>query len=160
MVPILEPYGRGVITFMAPPEWGPKIKDFSILGNTNLSLQVFYQGGKHKRHPRQSFRDQHPDVWFKELDRYWANMRLSRMVKFKSLSWEFYMDASNIFHSKFRNPPGGRSGVDYYDDLWESGKQDQVGTDKLNDPEILNTENDDVWWGKVKTFVFGLRIFM
>ena len=70
------------------------------------------------------------------------------------------MDASNIFHSKFRYPPGGRSGEDYYDDLWESGKQDQVGTEKLTDPKILNTENDDVWWGKVKTFVFGLRIFM
>ncbi len=158
--PILEPYGRGVITFMAPSGWGPKIKGYSIFGKTNLSFQVFYQGGTHRRHPRGTFRDQHPNVWFKELDRYWTNMRLSRQFNFKSLSWEFYMDASNILHSKYRYPPGGRSGDDYYDDLWESGKLDQVGTDKLTDPEILNTENDDVWWAKVKTFIFGLRIFM
>jgi outer membrane receptor protein involved in Fe transport len=158
--PILEPYGRSVLTFKAPTNWGPKIKNYSILGNTNLSLQVFYQGGAHVRHPRQSFRDQHPDVWFKELDRCWANLRISRLFEFKTMHWEFYVDASNILHTKYRYPPSGRSGDDYYDDLWASGRLNQVGTDKLTDQQILRTENDDVWWARVRTYVLGFRIFM
>ena len=158
--PILEPYGRSVLTFKAPTNWGPKIKNYSILGNTNLSLQIFYQGGAHVRHPRLSFRDQHPDVWFKELDRCWANLRISRLFEFKTMHWEFYVDASNILHTKYRYPPSGRSGDDYYDDLWASGRLNQVGTDKLTDQQILRTENDDVWWARVRTYVLGFRIFM
>ena len=47
---------------------------------------------------------------------------------------------------------------DYYDDLYESGRLDEVGTDKLSDPDILRTESDNVYWAKLKTFIFGLRI--
>ena len=154
----LNPNARGVITFTAPPDWGPKFKDYSLLGDTNLSFLVYYQGGPQRRHPRSSFRDAHPDVWFKELDRYWANMRLSRLFRVKRLNLEFYLDVSSILHTKFRNPPGGRSGEDYYDDLWESGRLNQVGTDKLSNPEILRTESDDVYWAKHKTYILGLRI--
>jgi len=154
----LVPYARGVITLKAPAGWGPKFQNSSIFGNTNLSLQLYYQGGAQRRHPRSSFRDAHPDVWFTELDRYWANMRLSRYFNFKAMNFEFYLDVSNLFHTKFRNPPGGRSGEDYYDDLWNSGRLGEVGTDELDNPEILRTWSDDVYWGKVRTLVLGFRI--
>jgi hypothetical protein len=154
----LTPNARGVITFKAPSGWGPKVNNYSILGNTNLSLQVFYQGGEEHEHPRGSFRDAHPDVRFRYLDKYSANMRLSRLFRLNSMNIEFYMDASNIFHTKFRNLPGGRSREDYYDDLYESGRLDEVGTDKLSDSDILRTESDNVYWGKLKTFIFGLRV--
>lgn len=156
----IEPYGRGVVTIMAPSGWGPKLKGYSILEDTHLSFQLFYQGGAHSRHSRQSFRDMYPNVWFKELDRYWADVRLTRMFQIKTVNLELYLDISNIFHTKFRYPPSGRSGEDYYDDLWESDRLDQVGTTRLTDPQILRTENDDVWWGKVKTYIFGVRIFL
>ena len=155
---LITPNARGVITFSAPPDWGPKLYGYSLLGDTNLSLQVYYQGGTQRRHPDGNFSDAHPDVWFKELDRYWANMRLSRLFRIKSYNLEFYMDVSSILHTKFRYPPGGQSGEDYYYDLLESGRLDQVGTDKLTNPKILRTESDDVYWAKVKTFVFGLRV--
>jgi hypothetical protein len=154
----VEPNGRGVITFSAPQKWGPKLLDYPVLANTTLNLQVFYRGGAQKQHPRQSFRDAYPNVWFKELSRYWANMRLSRRFRIDWVDFELYLDVSNIFHTKFRNPPEGRSGEDYYDDLWESGRINKVGTDKLTNPDILRTENDDVWWGKVKTIMLGLRL--
>lgn len=160
IIPKLEPYARGVITFSAPPDWGPRLGGYPVLQNTNLSLQVYYQGGAYKEHPRDSFRDAHPDVRFEELDKYWANMRLSRLMRFKGIDFQLYMDASSILHTTFRNPPGGRSGEDYYDDLWASGRLDQVGTDELTNPIILRTESDDVYWEKVKTFIFGLRINM
>lgn len=154
----IQPNARGVITFSAPAGWGPKLKNYSLLGNTNLSFQVFYQGGGEHEHPRGSFRDAHPDVRFKNLDQYWANMRLSRLFRINSLNIELYMDASNILHTKFRYTPGGRSREDYYDDLYESGRLDEVGTDKLTNPEILRTESDNVYWAKLKTFIFGLRV--
>ena len=154
----LQPNARGVITFSAPSNWGPKLKGYSLFGSTNISCQLFYQGGSYREHPSDNFRDTHPDVRFKELDRYSANMRLSRLFRLESINIEFYMDASNIFHTKFRYPPGGRSGVDYYDDLWASGRIDEVGTDKLTNPKILRTESDNVYWAKLKTFIFGLRI--
>jgi len=154
----IQPYARGVITLSGPSGWGPKVKGFGLVENTNLSFQLYYQGGPQRRHPRESFRNAHPDVWFKELDRYWANLRYSRLFRFKGMNLEFYMDVSNIFHTKFRYPPGGQSGEDYYDDLWKSGRLDQVGTDKLTNPKILRTESDDVYWAKLKTFIFGLRM--
>jgi len=156
-IDLIQPNGRGVITFSAPPGWGPKLWDHSLLGDTNLSLQVYYQSGSQVRHPVSGFRDKHPDVWFKELDRYWANMRLSRQIRFKSMRFELYMDVSNIFHTKYRNVPGGQAGVDYYNDLWDSGRLDEVGTDKLSNPLILRTESQDVYWAKLKEYMFGLR---
>jgi len=157
-VRLFHPYARGVVTLMAPLEWGPRLKGYSVLGGTNASFQLFYQSGPQRRHPSKTFRDNHPDVWFKELDRYWANVRFSRLFHIKSFRFEFYMDISNLFHTKFRYPPGGLSGEDYYYDLWQSGRLDQVGTDKLTNPKILRTENDDVYWAKVRTYIFGLRL--
>ncbi|MBN1348565.1 carboxypeptidase regulatory-like domain-containing protein [candidate division KSB1 bacterium] len=154
----IQPNARGVITFSAPEGWGPKIKQYAILGNTNLSVQAHYQGGAQREHPSEIFRQKNPDVIFREIDRYWANMRLSRMFKIHDLQLTLYLDVSNILHSKFRNPPGGQSGEDYYNDLFYSGRKDEVGTDELSDPMILRTESDDVYWAKLKTYVLGLRL--
>ena len=156
----VQPYARGVVTFSAPRDWGPRIRNTSILGNTNLSLQLYYQSGDYQDHPRGSFRDAHPDVRFKEKDKYWANMRLSRLVHLKQLSMEFYVDVSNILHTEFRNLPGGLSKEDYFDDLFQSGKIDKLGTTDLSNPGILNTESDDVFWAKKKKVILGLRLSM
>ena len=157
-IDLIQPNARGVVTFSAPVDWGPKLSNFSILGDTHLSFKIYYQGGGQSEHPKQSFRDEHPDVRFKELARYWADMRLSKRFRIKSLNFETYMDMSSVFHTNYRYLPGGTSSEDYYDDLWESGRLDQVGTDELDNPKILRTENDDVYWAKLKYYVFGLRI--
>ncbi|MBC8183732.1 TonB-dependent receptor [candidate division KSB1 bacterium] len=154
------PYARGVVTFKIPPEWGPSWKGISLLGNTSMTWQLFYQRGTRHQHPRQSFRKEHPDVWFHELSKYWANLRLSRLLNFKSLGIELYMDASNVVRSKFRYLPGGGNREDYFDDLYDSGRLDQLGTDKLTDNRILNTESDDVYWAQLREFIFGIRIYL
>ncbi len=154
----IQPDARGVITLSAPADWGPKIGKFPLVSNSNLSFQVFYKGGTRRKHPRDSFNDEHPDVWFKELNQYWANMRFSRVFSMFNTNMEFYMDVSNILHSKFRNIPGGDSKEDYYDDLWNSGRLDELGTDELTNPKILRTWSDNVYWGEYKSYVFGLRI--
>ena len=159
-IPEIQPYARGVITLSAPEGWGPRLWNYSILGNTMLSTQVYYQGGGSRTHPNSGFRNQHPDVRFYELDRYWTNMRLSRLFRYNKSSLEFYVDASSILHTKFRNPPGGQSGEDYFNDLWDSGRLREVGTDKLSNPRILRTESDDVYWARHKTFVLGLRLML
>ncbi len=156
----IRPNARGVITFSAPKNWGPKVKGYPVLANTDLSLQLYYQSGTRRQHPRPSFRDLHPDVWFQELDRYWANMRLSRMFTARRLSIEAYVDISNIYHTKFRYLPGGTIGEDYYDDLYASGRLDQLGTDKVSDPMILRTESDDIYEGKLIEYVVGIRIHL
>ncbi|HFE52151.1 MAG TPA: TonB-dependent receptor [Bacteroidetes bacterium] len=157
-IPYIAPYGRGVITFTAPDGWGPKWRGHDIIGGSYASFLVYYQGGAQRRHPNREFRDTHPDVIFKELDRYWANVRLGRHFRIKGLGGEFYMDISSIWHTKYRYPPGGKAGEDYYDDLYQTGRLDQVGTDKVSDPMILRTESDNVYWARLKTVIFGLRI--
>ncbi len=97
-------------------------------------------------------------MWFRQIDRYWANIRLAHRFDLDMVNFEVYLDVSNLFHSSYRYPPGGASGEDYYDDLWKSGRINEVGTDELTDPKILRTENDDVYWGKVQRFIFGVRI--
>lgn len=154
----VAPNARGVITFLAPKGWGPQLFGYRILSNTNFSIQAFYQGGRQLQHPRQSFRDAHPAVWFKELGKYWANIRISRRFSTNLVNFELYLDGSNIIHTRFRYPPGGRSGEDYFDDLWNSGRLNKVGTDKLTNPQILRSYNDDIYWGRVKSVVMGMRI--
>jgi outer membrane receptor protein involved in Fe transport len=154
----IQPNARGVITFTAPADWGPRLWHYPVLQNTNLSLQLFYQSGNQYRHPNASFRILHPDVWFRELDRYWANMRLSRLFQIKSTNFELYMDVSNILHTKFRNVPGGKANEDYFNDLWSTGRLGEVGTDKVSDPLILRTENEDVYWARLKHIILGLRL--
>ncbi len=154
----IQPNARGVITFTAPADWGPRLWHYPVLQNTNLSLQLFYQSGNQYRHPNASFRILHPDVWFRELDRYWANMRLSRLFQIKSTNFELYMDVSNILHTKFRNVPGGKANEDYFNDLWSTGRLGEVGTDIVSDPLILRTENEDVYWARLKHIILGLRL--
>ncbi len=152
------PNARGVLSLHTPGDWGPKFKGFSLVSQTSISLQMHYQGGALKEHPKTSFQDMYPNVRFRELCKFWADLRVSRQFRVAFINMELYMDISNIFHSTFRNPPTGTSGEDYYDELWEAGRLDQVGTDELTNPMILLTENDDVYWGRVKIFNFGLRI--
>ncbi len=151
------PYGRGVVTLMVPSTWGPQVSGIPIFGNTSLSLQLYYQGGGRVNHPNREFRAQHPDVKFYEIDRYWANMRLNKLFYLGRTQLELYMDVSSILHSKFRELPGGQAREDYFNDLYNSGRLDQLGTDKLTDPSILNTESDNVYWAKFKYIIFGLR---
>jgi len=156
----IQPNARGVITFSSPRDWGPRLGGYPVLHNTNLSLQVYYQSGARLQHPRTSFRDLHPDLYFHELDRYWANLRLSRMFTPGRMSIETYMDISNILHTKFRNPPGGTAGEDYYDDLFASDRINEVGTDKVSDALILRTESDNVYWATLKEIILGVRIHL
>jgi len=158
IIPFIAPNARGVITFSLPEGWGPRIGKYSLFGNTYLSFLLYYQGGAQRKHPNRQFRDAHPDVRFKELDRYWANMRLGRYFKLFGLNGELYVDVSSIFHTKYRYPPGGKAGEDYYDDLYFTGRLDKVGTDKVSDPLILRTESDNVYWARLKTVIFGLRL--
>lgn len=156
----IQPNARGVVTLSAPPDWGPRLLDKSILGDTHLSFRMFFQGGALREHPAFSFRERYPDVRFKEKDRYWTDVRLSRRLRLKSLQCEIYADVSNVLHTEFRYPPGGQSGEDYYYDLWESGRLHDVGTDELSNPDILRTENDDVYWARNKLYVIGLRVIL
>ncbi|MDZ7372901.1 MAG: carboxypeptidase regulatory-like domain-containing protein [candidate division KSB1 bacterium] len=157
-IPYIAPNARGVVTFTLPSDWGPSVRGYRLFGGTYLSFLLYYEGGAQVRHPNSQFRDAHPNVIFRELDRYWANLRLGRYFRVLGLGGELYVDVSNILHSKYRYPPGGKAGEDYYDDLYFTGRLDKVGTDKVSDPAILRTESDNVYWARLKTVVFGLRL--
>ncbi|MCI0515324.1 TonB-dependent receptor, partial [candidate division KSB1 bacterium] len=156
-VPDVVPYGRGVFTLTVPEDWGPRWKGWSVLSQTALSLQFFYQGGKLVDHPSLKFRIDHPEVKFRELDYYWANIRLARRLNYHFLRIEFYLDISNVLHSKFRELPDRASREDYFMDLFYAGRLNELGTDKLSEPGILNTESDNIYRGKLKEYVLGLR---
>ena len=155
---LVEPYAQGVLTLMAPDNWGPRLWNYPVLENSSLSFQLFYQAGARVQHPSQSFRELYPEIWFNELDRYWANIRIARNFQIDLINFEIYLDVSNVLHSSYRYPPTGRSGEDYFNDLWNSGRLDEVGTDQLSNPKILRTENDDVYWARDKKILLGLRV--
>jgi len=154
----IVPYARGVITLKVPEGRGPRFKNICWLENTALSLQLFYEAGKYEDHPDIRFRLENPTVRFRYLDRYWANIRLSRLFQLKVIQLELYSDMSHILHNKIRGIPAGRDKEDYFNDLFDSGRINELGTDKLTDPSILNTEQDNIYWGRFKQIVVGLRI--
>jgi len=156
----ITPYARGIITLQFPDRYGPKLAGFHPLEKTSFSASVFYRGREQRRHPSSAFRDAHPDVIFHTIPYFNSNLRISRRFDVATTGVEVYMDLSNLLVSKFRNPPGGRAGEDYYSDLFASGRLDQVGTDELTDPAILNTEaeRNAVYRGQYRSVVLGMRM--
>jgi hypothetical protein len=155
----IVPNARGVVKFSAPAGWGPTLWRIPVLQNTSLILQLYYTAGAKHRHPDGAWRNQHPDVWFRYLDRYKADMRLSRVFQIGNISYEFYVDISNVLHSKFRYVPVVEEvRNDYYNDLYNQGKTNQVGTDQVSDRLILRTVYDDVYWARLKEVTMGLRL--
>ncbi len=154
----IAPYGRGVITLHAPEGFGPKLGGISILGGTRASLQVFYQGPQRVEHPNRKFRLERPDVVFKTIPYFSSNLRVSRTFDFKTMNMEVYLDISNFIVSKYRNLPSyGPAREDYFNDLYENGKTDKVGSEDVSDPLLLRTESKVLYRGELRIWVLGVR---
>ncbi len=154
----LVPYGRGIFVFATPRKWGPRLWNYPILHRTSASFSLNYTGPQYVRHPDRTFREQHPDVQFHTLPIISSNLRLGRDFDVgNGSSLKFYMDISNLWTSKYRYPPGGQAGRDYYNDLYENGKKDQVGTDEVSDKRILRTHREVNYAGAFRSFIIGMR---
>ncbi len=154
----LAPYGRGVITLKMPGGAGPKIAGFPVLENTSASFQLFYQGPQRVEHPNSRFRIENPDVVFKTIPYFASNLRVTRNFTFGTMGMEVYLDVSNLFVSKYRNPPGyGPALEDYYNDLFKHGKTNRVGSEDVSDPLLLRTESKVKYRGKLRLYVLGVR---
>jgi outer membrane receptor protein involved in Fe transport len=157
LVDEITPYGRGVITFSAPEDWGPRIMGYPILHKTRASFGLFYTGPVLVEHPDGDFRNQNPDVKFYTIPRFSSNLRISRNFDIQNiLDFELYLDISNLLVSKYRVAiPNSK---DYYDDLYANGKTDKVGSEDVSDKTILRTENPVIYAGQNRTYVLGLRL--
>jgi hypothetical protein len=155
----ITPYGRGVITFSAPMDWGPRLSGYPIFERTRASFGLFYTGPQLVNHPDGEFRKQHPDVKFYTIPRMSTNLRLARTF---SLAWgvdmEGYIDISNLWVKKYRTAiPTSK---DYYDDLYANGKTDRVGSEEVSNPNILRTHSDVLYSGEFRSWVVGVRIML
>lgn len=154
----ITPYARGVLTFMGPEGWGPRIADYPILQKTRLSLSLFYFGAELREHPDGSFRENNPDVKFYSIPYFTSNFRISRNFDIMGdAQFELYLDVSNLFVSKYRNIGGS----DYYNDLYNNGNTDKVGSeDAVTDKRILRTQSDDIYRGNYSLFILGMRFLL
>ncbi|KAA3618658.1 MAG: TonB-dependent receptor [Calditrichaeota bacterium] len=159
--PIIEeivPYGRGYFVFATPRNWGPKLQNYPVLHRTSASLSIFYTGPQFVEHPDEEWRNQHPNVQFHTLPRISTNLRLGRDFDLKKgASLRFYMDISNLWVSEYRFPPGGEAGKLYYSDLYENGRKDEVGTDKVANKDILRTHREVNYAGEYRSLIIGMR---
>jgi hypothetical protein len=154
----ITPYARGVLTFMAPQGWGPRIAEYPFLENTRLSFGLYYNGPELREHPDGAFREQHPDVKFYSIPYFSSNLRISRFFNIMGdAQFELYLDISNLLVSKYRNI----GGKDYYDDLYNNGNTDKVGSeDAVTNKLILRTQSDDIYRGNYSMFVLGMRFIL
>ncbi|RMD98745.1 MAG: hypothetical protein D6814_06915, partial [Calditrichaeota bacterium] len=154
----IAPYGRGVITLHGPRDWGPKLGSFYLLARTQASLEVFYQGPQRVEHPDQQFRIENPGVVFKTIPFFSSNLRITRKFDFGQMGMEVYFDVSNFWVSKYRNLPSYTPArIDYFNDLFEHGKENRVGSEDVSDPLLLRTESKTIYRGKLRQYVLGVR---
>lgn len=157
----LAPYGRGVVTVTFPKDWGPRIRNYAFLGNTQTSLRVFYDGPQRIEHPDEQFRIDNPDVEFKTIPYWRTDLRLTRRFDIRDMDLEVYLDVSNLWVSKFRtaNTTGGdhTARVDYFNDLYAHGKLDRVGSEEVSDPTLLRTEAFAKYRGELRQYIVGVR---
>ena len=152
----ITPYGRGIITFATPRDWGPRLGDYPVLHRTRASFGLYYTGPQLVKHPDKQFREQHPDVKFYTIPRMSTNLRLARTF---SPGWgvemEGYIDISNLWVKKYRTAIPTRK--DYYDDLYANGKTDRVGSEEVSNPLILRTHSDVLYSGQFRSWILGVR---
>jgi len=152
----ITPYGRGIITFATPRDWGPRLGDYPVLHRTRASFGLYYTGPQLVEHPDKQFREQHPDVKFYTIPRMSTNLRLARTF---SPGWgvemEGYIDISNLWVKKYRTAIPTRK--DYYDDLYANGKTDRVGSEEVSNPLILRTHSDVLYSGQFRSWILGVR---
>jgi len=109
-------------------------------------------------HPNRKFRLERPDVVFKTIPYFSSNLRVSRTFDFKTMNMEVYLDVSNFIVSKYRNLPSyGPAREDYFNDLYENGKTDKVGSEDVSDPLLLRTESKVLYRGELRLWVLGVR---
>jgi outer membrane receptor protein involved in Fe transport len=157
LVQEITPYGRGVITFKAPEDWGPRIMGYPIFHKTSASFGLFYTGPVLVEHPDRDFRNQNPDVKFYTIPRFSSNLRISRNFDIENiLDFELYLDVSNLWVSQYRVAiPNSK---DYYDDLFANGKTDRVGSEEVSNKDILRTESPVLYSGQNRTYIMGIRL--
>ena len=155
----ITPYGRGIITFAAPRDWGPRISGYPILHRTRASFGLYYTGPQLVNHPDGEFRKQHPDVKFYTIPRISTNLRLARTFAItKGIEMEGYIDISNLWVKKYRTAiPNSK---DYYDDLYANGKTHRVGSEEVSNPLILRTESVTLYSGQYRSWIAGVRILL
>ena len=115
-----------------------------------MSLGLFYTGPELREHPDETFRTQNPDVKFYTIPYFTSNLRISKAFNMLSdAQFEIYLDISSLISSKFRNIGGS----DYYNDLYNNGNTDKVGSEDVSNPLILRTESDNIYRGNYNVFV-------
>ncbi|MEN8192802.1 MAG: carboxypeptidase-like regulatory domain-containing protein [Bacteroidota bacterium] len=153
----ITPYGRGVITIRTPVNWGPRILDYPILHKTGFSFGLFYRGKEFTdAHLSDSFIDAHPDVKFYKIPYFSSNLRISRNFKISTLGdMELYLDISNLWVSHYRTAIP--NWMHYYEDLYNNGKTDRVGSEDVADKNVLRTSSDVILAGQHRTYILGFR---
>jgi len=153
----MTPYGKGVVTFKTPADWGPRIAGYPLLHKTQLNVGLFYTGPRLVRHPdRKAFEQQYPDVEFYTIPYYSSNLRLSRLFNpSQKFEMELYLDVSNLLVSKYRQANTGSK--EYFDDMFTNNKTDRIGSEEVSNPLILRTENDVLYRGEHRTIIMGIR---
>jgi hypothetical protein len=154
----MTPYGKGVVTFRTPEDWGPRLSDYPFLHKTSINLGLFYEGPRLVRHPDgKVFEQQYPDVEFFTIPYLRSNVRFSRLFSLANkFEMEFYLDVSNLLVSKYRHANTGSR--EYFDDLFVNDKTDRVGSEDVSNPLILRTENDVLFRGDHKLIIFGVHL--
>ena len=153
----MTPYGKGVLTFRTPIDWGPRLSGYPVLHKTSVNFGLFYTGSQLVRHPDREFERQHPDVEFHTIPYFSSNMRVSRLFSLaKNFEMEIYLDVSNLLVSEYRDANTGSK--EYFDDLFINNKTDRVGSEEVSNPLILRTENDVLYRGEHRLAIFGARL--
>ncbi len=153
----VTPYGRGVITFHTPENWGPAVGGYPIFHKTSASFGLYYTGAEEIKHPNEAWRIKHPDVKFYTIPYFNSNLRLTRKITITDkLKMEAYIDVSNLFVTKYRTAIPERE--EYFNDLYANGKTKKYGSEEVSNPLILRTESDVLYKGQHRTYILGVRV--
>ncbi len=113
-IPVPQPYARISLNIISPPDFGPKLAGFNILGDWMVNLVGNWQSGYYFSWANGGTI---PGVVNNvQWNSYWNfNMRVSRRFSFSGIDLEFFADINNLFNFKYMSPGGFVTANDYLD---------------------------------------------
>ncbi len=130
-----RPYARANVTVHVPQKFGPSLMGFQLLSDWNINVLADWRVGSYYTYNPNSIPGLVDNTQWK--DWYNVDLRISKKLSLLRYDFQFYIDVSNVFNTKYMSEAGYSDNYDRLDYLeslnfsWEEGIK--KGEDRIGD---------------------------
>lgn len=118
--PVAQPYARANIDLFTPINFGPSIGSIKPLQDIHVNILASYSSGRHFSWTGPGGVRQGYENNIKWKDYFNVDLRISKEIRFKPITFEVFCDISNLFNIKYMDYQGGFINLQDWDDYMTS----------------------------------------